>query len=111
MEAEVNVRSFIGFPIGGIKQEGAMMRPMLGNAIPGIGMQNINIRGPPPMLTQITPKNPQLVAYARQSYGTVDLDEEQWKQCEEAFKMNLLFQDIARKKARDEELARKGKFK
>jgi len=61
------------------------------------------------MLTKIT--NPQLLSYARQSYGTVDLDDEQWKQCEEAFKMNLLFQDIARKKARDEQLANQGKFK
>lgn len=74
---------------------------------PPLGLQ----RGPPLMLTKATRTNPQLLSYARQSYGTTDLDEEQWKQCEEAYKMNLLFQDIARKKARDEELLKSGKFK
>ena len=64
-----------------------------------------------PMLVKVTRTNPQLLAYAQQAYGTTNLDEEQWTQCEEAFKMNLLFQDIAQKKARDEKLQAAGKFK
>lgn len=62
-------------------------------------------------LSKLTRASPQLVAYARQAYGRVDLDDDEWKQCEEAYKMNLVFQDIARKKAKDEELERAGKFK
>lgn len=62
-------------------------------------------------ISKITRTNPQLVGYARQAYGRVDLDDDEWKQCEEAYKMNMVFQDIARKKAQDEELAKAGKFK
>ena len=64
-----------------------------------------------PMLVKVTRTNPQLLQYAQQAYGTTNLDEEQWTQCEEAFKMNLLFQDIARKKEKDEKLQAAGKFK
>lgn len=62
-------------------------------------------------LSKVTRTNPQLMAYAQQAYGTTNLDEDQWKQCEEAYKMNMVFQDIARKKARDEKLQMAGKFK
>lgn len=67
--------------------------------------------GVPGSISKVTRTNPQLLAYAKQAYGRIDLDEDEWKQCEEAFKMNMMFQDIARKKARDEELAKAGKFK
>jgi len=82
--------------------------PGAGN-IPGI--TEADFTGPSPKLNLTTRTNPQLLDYARQSYGTIQLDEEQWKQCEEAYKMNLLFQDIARKKAKDEQLAQARKFK
>lgn len=82
---------------------------------PGLLNSPFGIRTSLPGVLPTTPifgnRNPQLLNYARQSYGTVQLDEEQWKQCEEAYKMNLLFQDIARKKAKDEKLAQTGKFK
>jgi splicing factor 4 len=62
-------------------------------------------------LSKVSRQNPQLLAYAQQAYGTTDLDEEQWKQCEEAYKLKLVYQDIAKKKAKDEKLAAAGKFK
>ncbi|XP_021968667.1 SURP and G-patch domain-containing protein 1 isoform X2 [Folsomia candida] len=67
--------------------------------------------GPGASISKITRTNPQLLAYARQAYGRIDLDDDEWKQCIDAYKMNMVFQDIARKKANDEELARAGKFK
>jgi len=75
-----------------------------------MGMPLISIQGPP-TVNKVTRTNPQLLAYAKQAYGTTDLDEEQWKQCEEAYKMNLVFHDIAQKKARDAQLEKAGKFK
>jgi len=63
------------------------------------------------LVSAVTRKDPELLAYARQSYGTIDLDEEQWKQCEDAYKMNLLFQDLQRKKLVDTKLEKAGKFK
>jgi hypothetical protein len=65
----------------------------------------------PGALAKVTRTNPALVAYAKQAYGRTDLDDDEWKQCEEAYKMNLVFQDIARKKAKNEEIERAGKFK
>ncbi|CAG7821815.1 unnamed protein product [Allacma fusca] len=62
-------------------------------------------------LSKVSRQNPQILAYAQQAYGTTDLDEEQWKQCEEAYKLKLVYQDIAKKKARDEKLEAAGKFK
>jgi len=89
-------------------------------AVPGLSSPaGINLMSMPLMpvasgpgaLAKVTRTNPQLVAYAKQAYGRTDLDEDEWKQCEEAYKMNLVFQDIARKKAKNEEIERAGKFK
>lgn len=51
-----------------------------------------------PMLSGITRTDPALLAYARQNYGSIQLTEEDWKKCEEHFKVNLLYQDMMSKR-------------
>lgn len=64
-----------------------------------------------PLLSAITRNDPALLNYARQNYGTVDLSEEDWIKCEEHYKVNLLFQDMVRKREEIDRLAKSGKFK
>lgn len=65
----------------------------------------------PAMLTHCTRTNPALLAYARQSYGTTELDDETWRKCEDHFKVNLLYQDMLRKRNEMDRLARSGRKK
>lgn len=51
-----------------------------------------------PMLSGITRTDPALLAYARQNYGSIQLSEEDWRKCEEHFKVNLLYQDMMAKR-------------
>lgn len=64
-----------------------------------------------PVLTAVQRTDPALLQYARQNYGTTELAEEDWKKCEEHFKVNLLYQDMLRKRQEIDRLARSGKFK
>ncbi|KAH8310276.1 hypothetical protein KR044_000423 [Drosophila immigrans] len=64
-----------------------------------------------PILSSITRSDPALLQYARLNYGSTQLSEDQWKQCEEHFKVNLLYQDMMRKRQEIDRLARGGKFK
>lgn len=64
-----------------------------------------------PILSNVTRTDPALLNYARQNYGTVDLNEEDWKKCEEHFKVNLLYQDMLRKRDELDRLAKSGKHK
>lgn len=64
-----------------------------------------------PMLSQVTRSDPALLAYAHQSYGTVHLDDETWRKCEDHFKINLLYQDMLRKRNEMDRLARAGRQK
>lgn len=64
-----------------------------------------------PMLTAITRSDPALLQYARLNYGSTNLSEEDWKKCEEHYKVNLLYQDMMRKRQEIDRLARSGKFK
>lgn len=68
-------------------------------------------RRPAPKLSAITRTDPALLNYARQNYGTIDLDEEDWRKCEEHFKVNLLYQDMLRKRDEIDKLAKSGKHK
>lgn len=65
----------------------------------------------PPMLSLVTRSEPALLAYAHQSYGTVHLDEETWRKCEDHFKVNLLYQDMLRKRNEMDRLAKAGRQK
>ncbi|XP_017467652.1 PREDICTED: SURP and G-patch domain-containing protein 1 isoform X3 [Rhagoletis zephyria] len=64
-----------------------------------------------PMLSAITRNDPALLQYARMNYGSTNLNEEDWKKCEEHYKVNLLYQDMMRKRQEIDRLARSGKFK
>lgn len=63
------------------------------------------------LLSTITRSDPALLNYARQNYGTTNLNEEDWKKCEDHFKVNLLYQDMLKKREEIDRLARIGKFK
>lgn len=43
------------------------------------------------MVTRLTRNNPAIVAYAQKVFGSVDLTDAQWKQCEEQMKVRLHF--------------------
>ncbi|XP_014600309.1 PREDICTED: arginine-glutamic acid dipeptide repeats protein isoform X1 [Polistes canadensis] len=64
-----------------------------------------------PMLTKISRNDPALMQYARQTFGTLDLSEEQWKKAEDHFKINLLYQNLLRKREEVKRLEAQGKHK
>lgn len=64
-----------------------------------------------PLLTSITRTDPQLLNYARQNYGTTNLSEEDWQKCEEHYKVNLLYQNMLKKREEIDRLARSGRHK
>lgn len=64
-----------------------------------------------PMLSTLTRSDPALLNYARQNFGTTNLTESDWVKCEEGYKINLLFQDMQRKRQEIDQLAKNGKFK
>ncbi|XP_063225735.1 SURP and G-patch domain-containing protein 1-like isoform X3 [Bacillus rossius redtenbacheri] len=63
------------------------------------------------MLTKVTRTDPALVQYAIQAFGTSCLTEEDWRKAEDHYKINLLYQDMMRKKQELERLQRAGRFK
>lgn len=79
----------------GMNLPGKMSQP--GIAIPGqIGQPAVIIPPPKvasgkvnPMLTKISRNDPALAQYARQTFGTSDLSEEQWKKAEDHYKVNF----------------------
>ncbi|VVC88169.1 unnamed protein product [Leptidea sinapis] len=66
---------------------------------------------PPPLpglkLTTVNKNNPALMQYAMTNYGTTNLSAEDWKKCEDNFKLNLLYQ----KREQVEKLAAAGRHK
>ncbi|XP_033225087.1 formin-like protein 5 isoform X2 [Belonocnema kinseyi] len=68
-------------------------------------------KGKNPMLTTISRTDPALIQYARQTYGTLDLSEEQWKKAEDHFKINLLYQNLLKKREEVKRLEAQGKHK
>jgi len=86
----------------GNKSTGTML-PQPGIAIPGqIGQAAVII--PPsskgqmkstknPMLTKISRNDPALIHYARQTFGTLELSEEQWKKAEDHYKVDYCHVD------------------
>lgn len=64
-----------------------------------------------PLLTSIKRTEPALLNYARQNYGSVDLSEDDWKKCEDHFKVNLLYQDMLKKRDEIDRMAQSGRFK
>ncbi|XP_025416338.1 SURP and G-patch domain-containing protein 1-like isoform X2 [Sipha flava] len=64
-----------------------------------------------PMISQVGRNDPALVQYAMQSFGTLNLSEEDWKKAEDHYKINLLYQDMLKKRQQLESLQKAGKFK
>lgn len=68
-------------------------------------------KGRNPMLTKISRNDPALIHYARQTFGTLDLSEEQWKKAEDHYKISLLYQNLLRKREEVKRLEAQGKHK
>uniref|UniRef100_A0A1Q3FGI0 Putative glycine rich nucleic binding domain protein n=1 Tax=Culex tarsalis TaxID=7177 RepID=A0A1Q3FGI0_CULTA len=62
-------------------------------------------------LTNVNRTDPALLAYVRQNFGSTNLSEEDWKKAEDHYKINLLYQDMLRKRQEIDRLAASGKFK
>lgn len=64
-----------------------------------------------PMISQVGRNDPALIQYAMQSFGTINLSEEDWIKAEDHYKINLLYQDMLKKRQKLESLQKAGKFK
>lgn len=65
----------------------------------------------PQLLKKVTRTDPALLQYARQNFGSIELSEDDWKKAEEHYKINLLYQDMLKKRQEIDHLAKSGKFK
>ncbi|XP_055549959.1 uncharacterized protein LOC129732769 [Wyeomyia smithii] len=65
----------------------------------------------PAKLSTLGRSDPALLAYVRQNFGTTNLSEEDWRKAEDHYKINLLYQDMLRKRQEIDRLAASGKFK
>jgi len=62
-------------------------------------------------LKNVGGSNPELIQYAIRVFGTTDLTESQWKQCEDQIKMSMVYNEMLNKKKQAEKLAQMGKNK
>lgn len=83
--------------------------PTLPNIMPGASLSKIDEEGL--KLTNVNRNNHALMQYAMTNYGTTNLSVEDWKKCENNFKLNLLYQDMLKKRQEVERLAAAGKHK
>lgn len=72
------------FPQPGIAIPGQIGQPAVILPSPSKGQ---DIKSKNPMLTKISRNDPALIHYARQTFGTLDLNEEQWKKAEDHYKV------------------------
>lgn len=63
------------------------------------------------MLSKVTRNDPALLQYALATFGSTNLSEEDWKKAEDHYKINLLYQDMLRKRQEVEKLKKMGKNK
>lgn len=63
------------------------------------------------VLSKITRTDAGLVGYVLATYGTTNLTDEEWKKAEDNFKINIVYQDMLRKREEIEKLAKIGKNK
>lgn len=64
-----------------------------------------------PVLSAVTRTDPVLLNYARLNFGSTNLSEDDWKKCEDHYKIHLLYQDMLHKRNEIDRLAKSGKFK
>ncbi|XP_030763681.1 bromodomain-containing protein 4 isoform X2 [Sitophilus oryzae] len=67
--------------------------------------------GPTTLLSKVTRQDPALLRYVAQTYGSTNLDEEDWKKAEDNYKIHLLYQDMIKKREELERLHAQGKNK
>ncbi|CAH1155218.1 unnamed protein product [Phaedon cochleariae] len=91
---------------------------MYNTAAPQIGNPSILPMTPqisqnqaPVQLSKVGRTDPGLLQYAINTYGTPNLSEEDWKKIEDHYKINLLYQDMVRKREEVERLQMAGKHK
>lgn len=75
----------------GLSQPGIAIPGQIGQPaviIPSSKVQHTKAKNP--MLTKISRNDPALIQYARQTFGTLDLVEEQWKKAEDHYKVRAL---------------------
>ncbi|XP_018579255.1 arginine-glutamic acid dipeptide repeats protein isoform X2 [Anoplophora glabripennis] len=63
------------------------------------------------MLSKVTRSDPGLLQYAMNTYGSTNLTEEDWKKAEDHYKINLLYQDMVKKREEVERLKLAGQNK
>lgn len=51
------------------------------------------------MLSKVTKSDPGLLQYAMQTYGSTNMNDEDWKKAEDNYKIHLLYQDMMKKRA------------
>ncbi|XP_068987614.1 SURP and G-patch domain-containing protein 1-like [Bombus flavifrons] len=100
-------QSSSGFSQPGIAIPGQIGQPAV--IIPSPKVQRTETKNP--MLTKISRNDPALIQYARQTLGTLDLTEEQRKKAEDHYKINLLYQNLLRKREEVRRLEAQGKHK
>uniref|UniRef100_A0AAG5CZM7 G-patch domain-containing protein n=1 Tax=Anopheles atroparvus TaxID=41427 RepID=A0AAG5CZM7_ANOAO len=96
---------------GGGPQFVAGQSPLLLTHPPGPPPPLPPSKAPPAKLCAVSRTDPALLAYARQNFGTTNLSEEDWKKAEDHYKINLLYQDMLRKRQEIDRLANSGRFK
>lgn len=110
--AEINALPVNKQQSGGLPQPGIAIPGQIGQAaviIPPSKGQHPKPKNP--MLTKVSRNDPALIQYARQTFGTLDLSEEQWKKAEDHYKINLLYQNLLRKREELKRLEAQGKHK
>lgn len=60
-------------------------------------------------LSVVKRTDPVLIQYAIQNFGTTNLSEEDWKKAEDHYKINLLYQDMLKKRQEIDRLNKQGK--
>lgn len=63
------------------------------------------------MLSKVTRNDPNLVQYVINTFGSTNLTDDEWKKAEDHYKINLLYQDMVRKREQVERLKLCGKNK
>lgn len=71
----------------------------------------LTIPAPKIPLNKVTRTDKALLQYAKNTFGTTDLSEEDWVKAEDHFKINLLYQEMLQKRKELDRLAKSGRHK
>lgn len=86
--AGMNVQTGNRTDCGAVYQPGIAIPSQIGQPASIItSPKSQHTKGKNPMLSKISRNDPALIQYARQTFGTLDLSEEQWKKAEDHYKV------------------------